>query len=221
MFHPQSIFEFTLLSFSTLITLINPLGITPIFLVLTSRLNKSERKSVAKKGILAATTILLVFALIGTYIFKLYSITIDAFRIMGGIIFFRSGLRMLEAKVSRTRSTPKEEEEGLLSEDIAISPVAIPLIAGPGAITASMILSGNATTLIHYLILILMIFLVMAITYFILLGADKLSTKLGTTGMRIIQRLMGIILMVIAVQFVINGVTPILTNILKELTEKL
>jgi multiple antibiotic resistance protein len=139
---------------------------------------------------------------------------------MGGIIFFRSGLRMLEAKISRTRTTPKEHEEGLEHDDIAISPIGIPVITGPGAITAALVLSGNATTPFHYAILVLAIILVIATTYFILRGADKVSKRLGTTGMRIIQRVMGLILMVIAVQFVINGVTPILTSIIRDIVSQ-
>jgi len=212
----QSFIDYFLLCVSTLITLVNPLGISPIFLALTDRFNDVQRKIIARKGAITAGFILIVFSLVGTYIFKLYSITLDAFRIMGGILFFRSGLRMLEAKISRTRTTPKEQEEGLEHDDIAISPIGIPVITGPGAITAALVLSGNAKTPFHYAILVLSIILVITITYFILRGADKVSKRLGTTGMRIIQRVMGIILMVIAVQFVINGVTPILTSIVKQ-----
>ncbi len=138
----------------------------------------------------------------------------DAFRITGGIIFFRNGLRMLEAKISRGRSTPKETEESLESNEIAVSPIGIPIIAGPGAITASMILSGEAHNFLEYGILIFSILFTLMLTFYIFRGADRLSVKLGTTGLRIIQRIMGILLMVIAVQFVINGITPVLETIL-------
>ena len=187
----------------------------PLFLVLTERFDPIERIGIAKKGTFTATIILIIFALVGTYIFKFYSLTVDAFRIMGGIIFFRTGLRMLEAKISRGRSTPKETEEGLESNDIAVSPIGIPVIAGPGAITASMILSVDAHNVMDYGILIFTIIFTMVLTFFIFRGADKLSERFGTTGLRIIQRIMGILLMVIAVQFVINGVTAVLMNIVK------
>ena len=209
--------EYLFLCLSTLISLVNPLGMAPIFLVLTERFEPSERITIAIKGTFTASIILIIFGLVGTYIFKFYSLTIDAFRIMGGIIFFRNGLRMLEAKLSRGRSTPKETEESLQSDDIAVSPIGIPIIAGPGAITATMILSGDAQNFTDYGILIFTILFTMILTFFIFRGAERLSKKLGTTGLRIIQRIMGVLLMVIAVQFVINGVTPVLVNIIEEL----
>ena len=158
--------------------------------------------------------VLVLFAFLGRYIFALYSISIDAFRIMGGIIFFRSGLKMLESIIPRTRTTPKETEEGLSHNDIAISPIGIPIITGPGAITAAMVLSGEADEIIQQGILLASITTVMLVTLLIFLGAPKVYRKLGTSGSRLIQRLMGIILMVIAVQFVIDGITNVLTNIL-------
>lgn len=205
--------EYLFLCLSTLISLVNPLGMAPLFIVLTERFEPNDRISIAKKGTLTATLILIIFALLGTYIFKFYSLTIEAFRIMGGIIFFRTGLRMLDAQISRGRSTPRETEESMESDDIAVSPIGIPVIAGPGAITASMILSGEAQDAIDYGILIFTIMFTMILTFFIFRGANKLSARFGTTGLRIIQRIMGILLMVIAVQFVINGVTVVLVNI--------
>ena len=133
---------------------------------------------------------------------------------MGGIIFFRTGLKMLEAMVSRSRSTPREQQEGLENEDIGITPVGIPLLTGPGAITGAMVLSGKATVPIDYGILVSTIIAVMILSYFILIGSDKLLSKLGTTWMRVIQRVMGILLMVIAVQFIIDGITPVLKSII-------
>ena len=205
--------EYLFICLSTLISLINPLGMAPLFLILTERFEPNDRISIAKKGTLTATLILIIFALVGTYIFKFYSLTIEAFRIMGGIIFFRTGLRMLDAKISRGRSTPKETEESMESDDIAVSPIGIPVIAGPGAITASMILSGEAQNVMDYGILIFTIMFTMILTFFVFRGANKLSARFGTIGLRIIQRIMGILLMVIAVQFVINGVTAVLVNI--------
>jgi multiple antibiotic resistance protein len=211
-FHTE--LQFFLLCLSTLFTLINPLGITPIFIVMTERFDPAQRVTIARKGTLTAGITLLIFALIGHLIFKLYGITIEAFQIMGGIIFFRSGLRMLEAKVGRTRTTPKEQEESLDHDDIALSPVGIPLITGPGAITAAMLLSGKAPGFSSYLTLLLAIVLVLLLVYLILLGGDKLAKSIGQTGMRIVQRIMGLILMVIAVQFIINGTETVLHRIL-------
>ena len=206
--------DFIILCLSTLFTLINPIGITPLFLTLTERFHGQEQKTIARKGVLMGFVVLVLFAFLGGYIFALFSISIDAFRIMGGIIFFRSGLKMLESIVPRTRTTPKETEEGLSHNDIAISPIGIPIITGPGAITAAMVLSGETDGIIQQGILLVSITVVMLVTLFIFLGAPKIFRKLGTSGSRLIQRLMGIILMVIAVQFVIDGITNVLSNIL-------
>ena len=210
----MSYLEYTLLCFSTLFTLVNPLGISTVFLVLTERFDEHQRKIIARKGAMTGIVTLLIFAFLGKYIFQLYSITLDAFKIMGGIIFFRTGLRMLEVIVSRTRSTPQEQQEGLETDDIAITPVGIPLLTGPGAITGAMVLAGKAIIPLHYGILIASIIAVLALTYFILVGADKLSRRLGTTWVRVIQRVMGILLMVIAVQFIIDGATSVLKSII-------
>ena len=210
----MSYLEYTLLCFSTLFTLVNPLGISTVFLVLTERFDGHQRKIIARKGAMTGIVTLLIFAFLGKYIFQLYSITLDAFKIMGGIIFFRTGLRMLEVILSRTRSTPQEKQEGLETDDIAITPVGIPLLTGPGAVTGSMVLAGKAIIPFHYGILIASIITVLTLTYFILVGADKLSHRLGTTWVRVIQRVMGILLMVIAVQFIIDGVTSVLRSII-------
>jgi multiple antibiotic resistance protein len=180
---------------------------------MTERFSKKEKVKIAKKGIATGTITLLVFTLLGSIIFNLYGITLEAFQIMGGILFFRSGLRMLEAQVGRSRSTDTEIEEFKESDEIAISPIGIPLIAGPGAITGVMLLSGKAPSTISLGTLLLAVLITMIIFYFILRAGDQVGKKIGVTGMRVIQRIMGLILMVIAVQFVINGVETIITRL--------
>jgi multiple antibiotic resistance protein len=206
--------EYLILCFSTLFTLVNPIGMSTIFLALTERFEAPQTKIIARKATFTGIITLLIFSFLGKYIFQFYSITLDAFKIMGGIIFFRTGLRMLEVIVSRTRSTPQEQQEGLEMDDIGISPVGIPLLTGPGAITGAMVLSGKATLTIHYSILVTCIIFVMTLAYFILIGANKLSKRLGTTWIRVIQRIMGILLMVISIQFIIDGATPVLKSII-------
>ena len=206
---------FFLFAFSSLFTLVNPVGISPAFVSLTQRFPLEDVPGIALRGTLVAGIILTIFAGMGELIFSFYHITIHAFRIAGGLIFFRLGTHMLESVVSRTRSTPKEEEEALTRTDIAFSPVAIPLIAGPGAITSSMILFGQASGLPQVVAFAAALILSLAATYFILRGADKFLQRLGTTGTRVIQRIMGLLLMVIAVQFIIDGVKPILTDIIR------
>ena len=210
----QSETQFFIFCLTTLFTLINPIGIAPLLVVMTERFNKNERVNIAKKGSATALMTLLLFAVLGSLIFSFFGITIEAFQIMGGILFFRNGLRMLEAKVGRSRTTPAEQEESQESDDIAISPIGIPLIAGPGAITATMLLSSQTPHIHSYVTLGLSILIVLAFVYIILRNGDVLMRVLGTSVMRIIQRLMGLILLVIAVQFVINGTVSVIRPLL-------
>jgi len=203
--------QFFILCLTTFFTLINPIGIAPILLVMTERFSKEEKINIAWKGSLTAFITLIIFSILGSVIFNIFGITIEAFQIMGGILFFRSGFRMSEAKIGRSRTTPMEREESQESDDLAISPIGIPLIAGPGAITASMLLSSQTPQLYSYATLGVSISLVLAVVYLILRNGGLLMKALGYTGMRVIQRLMGLVLMVIAVQFVINGVMSILS----------
>ena len=206
--HSES--QFFVLCLTTLFTLTNPIGIAPILVIMTERFSKKDRVNIAKKGSITAFITLILFSLLGSLIFSFFGITLEAFQIMGGILFFRNGLRMLEARVGRSRTTPAEQEESQESDDIAISPIGIPLIAGPGAITATMLLSSQTPQIHSYATLGIAITIVILIVYVILRNGNILMDLLGTSIMRIIQRLMGLILMVIAVQFIINGVLSII-----------
>ena len=139
--------SFILLSFSSLFALLNPIGIAPIILSITENYSLEAYKKLIRRSTIFACIILLIFAITGKIIFSFYGITLHAFKIAGGILFLRIGLNMLEAKVSRTKSTPKESEEAETNNDIALSPIGIPLIAGPGAITSVMILSAQTVSL--------------------------------------------------------------------------
>ena len=210
----QSETQFFILCLTTLFTLINPIGIAPLLMVMTERFSKDERVKIAKKGSATALITLLLFAILGSLIFSFFGITLEAFQIMGGILFFRNGLRMLDTKVGRSRTTPAEQEDSQESDDIAMSPIGIPLIAGPGAITATMLLSSQTPQIYSYLTLGLSIMIVLTFVYVILRNGDVLMRVLGTSIMRIIQRLMGLILLVIAVQFVINGTISVIKPLL-------
>jgi multiple antibiotic resistance protein len=206
--------QFFILCLTTFFTLINPIGMAPFLLVMTERFSKQEKINIAWKGSLTAFITLIIFSMLGSLIFNFFGITIEAFQIMGGILFFRSGLLMLESKIGRSRTTPAEQDESLESDDIAISPIGIPLIAGPGAITASMLLSSQTPQFYSYGTLGLSIFVVLTVVYLILRNGGLIMKALGTTGMRIIQRLMGLILMVIAIQFIINGILSLITPLI-------
>ena len=198
--------SFILLTFSSLFTLINPIGITPILLSMTEDESDSEYQVIIKKGIITAYIILTIFAIMGDLIFKFYGITIYAFMIAGGILFLRNSFDMIDSKISRESSTPLETKEAIQKEDISVTPIGIPLIAGPGAITSIMILSSQTSSYVDKCIVHINILITLIITYIILLLGKKISKKIGTTGIRINQRIMGLILLVISIQFIINGI---------------
>lgn len=206
--------QYLIFCLSTLFAVINPLGITPIFVAMTEKYDIETRSKIARKGIITGSMILIVFTLLGSIIFQFYGITVEAFQIMGGVIFFRSGMRMLDAKVGRSRTTESEREEFKDTDEIAISPIGVPLITGPGAITGVVILSGKAPTNFSVLVLLFSVIISMFIFYFILKAGNYIGQKIGIAGMRVIERMMGLILMVIAVQFIINGIETIANRII-------
>jgi len=206
--------QYLIFCLSTLFAVINPLGITPIFVAMTEKYDSQIRSKIARKGIITGSMILIIFTLLGSIIFQFYGITVEAFQIMGGIIFFRSGMRMLDAKVSRSRTTESEREEFKDTDEIAISPIGVPLITGPGAITGVVILSGKAPTNFSVLVLLFSVIISMFIFYFILKAGNYIGQKIGIAGMRVIERMMGLILMVIAIQFIINGIETIANRII-------
>tara|TARA_B100001248_G_scaffold201006_1_gene155222 strand:+ start:245 stop:892 length:648 start_codon:yes stop_codon:yes gene_type:complete len=206
--------QYLVFCLSTLFAVINPLGITPIFVAMTEKYDSETRSKIARKGIITGSMILIIFTLLGSIIFQFYGITVEAFQIMGGVIFFRSGMRMLDAKVGRSRTTESEREEFKDTDEIAISPIGVPLITGPGAITGVVILSGKAPTNFSVLVLLFSVIISMFIFYFILKAGNYIGQKIGIAGMRVIERMMGLILMVIAVQFIINGIETIANRII-------
>ena len=197
--------DFLILSIVSIITLINPVGIIPTYLNIIESFDQKDQRDITFKACIVAFILLIIFAIMGTFIFNFFSLTIYAFKIVGGILFFRIGLNMVESKVSRIKSTPQEEKEAMDKDDITYTPLGIPLIAGPGAITSVMILSENIITLQQKILFVLAIAICIIITYIILSASKKMSQMIGTTGIRIIQRVMGIILMAIAVQLIFSG----------------
>ena len=204
------IIKFFIISFTSLFALVNPIGFSPMFISLVDELNSQEKKQIANKGVFTAGLTLIIFLFIGEFIFQFFGITIEAFKIAGGILFMRSSFNLIEVKTSRTRTTPAEEESALTKDDIAYTPIGIPLIAGPGAITSIMVLSTSNPSITYKLILFVVIVLVMLTTLAILRMSSKITQKIGTSGLRIIQRIMGIILLTISIQFIIDGIKTII-----------
>lgn len=210
----MGVFEFSVMVFTSFFSLINPLGVMPVFMSMSGNLSPADRSRVAVKAIVVSLIILIVFALAGQLIFRFFSITVDSLRIAGGVIFFMMGYDMLQAKIVRVKmDDPSEIKQ--YGSDIAITPLAIPMICGPGAITNAIVLWADATTPTLKLVMIGVMVGVLILTLLALLGAGKMVPLLGETGNKIMMRLMGLIVMVIAVEFFFAGLTPILRRILK------
>jgi len=201
-------YMFGITVFVAIFAIVDPIGNIPIFYTLTQRFTKEERIRIAKRAIIAATITLVVFGLIGQYIFTLFSITIPAFRIAGGLLLFRVAFNMLYGVTPGTKSTEKEKEETLEKDMIGIVPLGIPLLAGPGAISTVMLYNSQGY-LGNSIIVFLSIFATLSITYVLLRNVDKIFSRLGRVGSLAISRIMGLILAAIAVQFLINGVHQI------------
>lgn len=197
---------FALNAFVAVLVITDPLGNTPIFASLLNNYSPQERHSIIRRACIAAVAILILFTLLGSVILKIFSITIGAFRIAGGLILFGIASHMLSAEKSRTRITPGEEVEAQSKEDIAIVPLAIPLISGPGAIATVMTLQTQATSTLETGILLLAILVSGLISYITYRYAGTFLMRIGETGINIMTRLLGLILAVMSIQFVINGI---------------
>lgn len=203
---------FALLAFTSFFTLINPLGVMPIFMTMTSELDAQNRTRVARKASIVAFIILIVFALSGQLLINFFGISVNSFKIVGGVIFFLMGMDMLQARLGKVKI--KDSEVKAYTNDISITPMAIPMICGPGAITNAIVMMEEAESFAMQGVLLSSIFVVIFLTYIILFSSSKIIKVLGETGNNVLMRLMGLIVMVIAVEFFFSGLKPILQDIL-------
>lgn len=208
------LYTFAILVFTAFFTIINPLGTMPIFMTMTSTLSKQRRKQTAKKATIVAFFTIIAFAFSGQILFNFFGISVNSFRIVGGVIFFTMGWDMLQARLGTLKHTEDEEKIDAYVDDISITPLAIPMICGPGAITNAIILMEDSQDVTHKSILIAVIAFVLLLTYLILIGASKITDRLGETGNKVMMRLMGLIVMVIAVEFFFAGLKPIILDIM-------
>lgn len=194
-------------SFSAIFAIVDPFAIIPIFLSLTDRLSNQERIRVCRKATLVAMVVLLAFAVFGEGIFRLFGISIPAFRIAGGILLLLLGIAQLSAE--RERVKHEEEDESLERDDVSIFPLATPLLAGPGAISTVVLQGSQTQSLLHKILFFLAIILVFVASYLLLRSAPYLYRVFGKTGLNLVTRIMGIILTAIAVQYIIDGLTSV------------
>ncbi|MEX1184067.1 MAG: MarC family protein [Gemmatimonadota bacterium] len=205
--------QFAVLTFTTLLAIVNPLGAVPLFVTLTASYTRDHRRATLRRAVITGCSVLLVFALAGTHILQFFGITRQAFQIAGGILLFAVGWDMLQARRSRVKTTEDEETESALKEDVGIIPLGLPSLAGPGAITTVIALDAQATTVLESIYVYLSIAVVMLICWVTLAAAPYVTRRMGQTGMNVLTRLMGLLVMVIGAQFVINGATTVVLDI--------
>ncbi|MGI9364328.1 MAG: MarC family protein [Rhizobiaceae bacterium] len=198
-------------AFVTFFVTIDPPGLVGIFLALTNGMTSAQRRQTALRGTLIGMLILLGFMLAGGLILEALGVSIQAFRIAGGLLLFYIAFEMVfEKRVERKEEAAKKVVSQSELQSIAVFPLAIPLIAGPGAISASILLASDAAWPLERLALIAVLAAIGIILYLALLLADRLNTYIGDTGQIILTRLLGMILAALAVQFVIDGVTKLI-----------
>ena len=202
--------SFTVTTFVAIFAIVNPIGAMTFFVVLTRAYPKAVKKRVIERAILAATLALLIFALVGNYIFLIFGTSIPAFRIAGGILLFSIAFAMMQGERSRTQLTPQDRQEALEREAIGIVPLGIPMLAGPGAITTVIALMADATSpgldMARVAVILGSILGTMLASWIMLTYADVIFRRIGRMGAYAISRIMGLILAAIAVQFVILGI---------------
>lgn len=202
---PGSVMEL-LLIFTSILFIVDPFAAVPTFLAMTARDTPAQRRVQAKRGAWTCAITLTVFALGGSVIFKVFGITIGAFKIAGGVLIGLNALDMVQSKRSQQRETPAEKAEGIQKDDVGIMPLGVPMLAGPGAISTVMVLALGAKTPAATAAVYVAIVLTSLITFFVLAAATIVERRLGQTGMRILTRLMGLVLCAIAVQFILDGI---------------
>jgi len=204
----DELLSFALLCLSSIIIIVNPLGATLTYISLTANLERPVKEQIIRDSCTISLVILILVGIAGTLILQVFGISLEAFRIAGGILLFGIGMEMVYAKTSRTKLTATEKYESQDNEDVAVMPLAIPMIAGPGAITTTIVLmneSGEISSFAWSFIFV-SIGIAIAITYFMMRNAEYIMRKVGQRQYRVINRLLGMLLIAIAVQFVITGI---------------
>ncbi|WP_411360167.1 MarC family protein [Pseudidiomarina salilacus] len=207
--------EIFVFQLTSLFTMINPVAAIPIYIALTEAMTPKAARWVAMRASVTAFIALSVFALLGEAIFSFFSISVNGLRVAGGILFFVMGFEML-----RGRTVPKRvdgETDGDFGSDVAVTPIGIPMIAGPGAITMVILMiqegKATATPTMATMSLFVAIFVVCLLTAVVLASGRQMLAKLGRSGSKILMRLMGLIVMLIAVEFFFAGIKPYIIDI--------
>jgi len=193
-------------AYTSIFFVMGPFSIIPFFVSLTEKSDKREKDQVINKATVTSFFICLFFALTGNFVFRLFGITIDSFRVAGGLLLLLMAISMLQAHQSKIRVNEEEQLDSMEKEDISVFPLSIPLIAGPGTITTVVLFTGEAVIPIHYAILLLALLLSSLSMFIILKFSHKVYEVIGKSGINILTRLIGLILATMGVEFILKGV---------------
>ncbi len=222
----KAILEFSLVTVSSVFFIVDPFATIPAFVVMTENDSSAKRLRMARQAAWTCFLVLTAFAFAGSVIFKVFSITLPAFKIAGGIILFLVAFDMLQARRSGTQEVTEERQEGTEKEEIGVTPMGIPMLAGPGALSTVMVLMGQSRNWWQVIPVFAAIGITALASYYLLAGASRVRRILGETGIRILMRLMGLVLTALAVQFVLNGlidlriVAPVQSMLLQPIAGK-
>ena len=202
---PSDVIQFALLALTSIFFTVNPMASIPSFLAMGANGNPEHNRTMARRASWTCFLVLIAFAFAGSVIFKLFGITLPAFKIAGGVLLFQIALEMLRSRRSETQEVEAERTEGQGKEDFGITPLGVPMLSGPGAISVVMVLNAQSKAWWQEVPIVLAIALTAASCYFILTAGMPLQKRLGETGIRILTRLMGLVLAAMAVQFVLDA----------------
>lgn len=208
---------FVVSTVTTLFLVVDAPAAVPLLLAMTRTDSAEQRRRTGFRAALAAGVVLAAFAALGGLIFRLLGVSLGAFRIAGGVLLFLLSVDMLRARRSRQRTSPEEEAEGVDRADVSIFPLAIPMLAGPGATSTVMVLVSRAENAWQYTAVFGAIAFTAALSYAILRSASVVERRLGRTGMNVLERVMGLILAATAAQFVVEGISNVLPGMLSGL----
>jgi multiple antibiotic resistance protein len=201
--------------FTALLAIVNPLGAIPVFVSLTSGLTERERRRIVRTTSIAFAVVLIVATLIGEALLNFFGISISSFKVGGGVLLMLMAIAMMQARHTLTKQTPEEAEEAGEKESIAVVPIAIPLLAGPGAISTVIIYAQASYQPAHVALIVFIVLIVTLVTWVALHLANPAGRLLGKTGINIATRLMGLLLASIAVEFIAGGLTQLFPGLAK------
>lgn len=209
----ETLLPFAFVCLTSFFTLTNPLGTMPVLLSMTQGMDNDQRRRIVKRAIVISFLILIGFTICGQVLFTLFGISTNGFRVAAGVIIMKIGYDMLQAKYSHVKL--KEDEVKVYANDISITPLAIPMLCGPGAIANGIMLMEDASTWTMKITLVSSIAIIYILAYVILSASTRLVKILGDTGNNVMMRLMGLILMVIAVECFVAGLRPIIIDVIR------